>query len=223
MFPERIPSKKDARIHSLNVLTLKFAQPQSLKFLAIGHKVNGSDDITQILLKWRDGDNAALEELMPLVHDELRHLAVRYLRRERANHTLQPTALVNEAYMRLVGQQKVEWQSRAQFYGLASTLMRHILVDYARKNLTEKRGGDPHRISLDSTNRTTLDPQIEFLAVHEALERLAVFDPQKSRIVELRFFGGLSIAETAEVLKIGHASVERDWTLAKAWLRRELE
>jgi len=137
-------------------------------------------------VKWRDGDNAALEELMPLVHDELRRLAVRYLRHERANHTLQPTALVNEAYMRLVGQQKVEWQSRAQFYGLASTLMRHILVDYARKTRPRSEVGT-HRVSLESTNQTALDPQIEFLAVHEALERLATFDLQKSRIVELRF------------------------------------
>ena len=124
---------------------------------------------------------------------------------------------------RLVGQQKVEWQSRAQFYGLASTLMRHILVDYARKNQTAKRGGDLHRISLESANQIALDPQIEFLAIHEALERLAAFDLQKSRIVELRFFGGLSINEIAEVLKIGHATVERDWKLARAWLRRELE
>ena len=187
------------------------------------HKLDGSEDITQILMKWSDGDNAALEELLPLVRDELHRLAVRHLRHERANHTLQPTALVNEAYMRLVGQQKVEWQSRAQFYGLASTLMRHILVDYARKNQTAKRGGDLHRISLESANQIALDPQIEFLAIHEALERLAAFDLQKSRIVELRFFGGLSINEIAEVLKIGHATVERDWKLARAWLRRELE
>jgi len=223
VFPERIPSKKNARIHSLNVPTLNLLSRSLSNSLANGLKVDGSDDITQILLKWRDGDNAALEELMPLVHDELRRLAVRYLRHERANHTLQPTALVNEAYMRLVGQQKVEWQSRAQFYGLASTLMRHILVDYARKNQTAKRGGDLHRVSLESTNQTALDPQIEFLAVHEALERLATFDLQKSRIVELRFFGGLSIDEIAEVLRIGHATVERDWKLARAWLRRELE
>ena len=190
--------------------------------LANGHKVDGSDDITQILLKWSEGDNAALEELMPLVHDELRCLAVRYLRHERANHTLQPTALVNEVYMRLVDQQKLEWQSRAQFFGLAARLMRNILVDYARKHQTAKRGGEFHRVSLDA-NQTGDIPQIDFLALHEALERLATFDLQKSRIVELRFFGGLSIAETAKVLKIGHASVERDWTLARAWLRRELE
>jgi RNA polymerase sigma factor (TIGR02999 family) len=188
----------------------------------MGTKVDGSDDITQILLKWSDGDNAALEELMPLVHDELRRLAVRYLRHERANHTLQPTALVNEAYMRLVDQQKVEWQSRAQFFGLAATLMRNILVDYARKHHTAKRGGELQRVSLDANQAGDI-PQIDFLALHEALERLARFDLQKSRIVELRFFGGLSIEETAEVLKIGHATVERDWKLARAWLRRELE
>src|SRR5439155_26340632 len=123
---------------------------QSLNFPVTAHKLDGSEDITQILMKWSDGDNAALEELLPLVRDELHRLAVRHLRHERANHTLQPTGLVNEAYMRLVGQQKVEWQSRAQFYGLASTLMRHILVDYARKNQTAKRGGDLHRISLES-------------------------------------------------------------------------
>jgi RNA polymerase sigma factor (TIGR02999 family) len=184
--------------------------------------VDGSDDITQILLKWSDGDNAALEELMPLVHDELRRLAVRYLRHERANHTLQPTALVNEAYMRLVDQQKVEWQSRAQFFGLAARLMRNILVDYARKHSTSKRGGDFQRVSLDA-NQAAVLPQVDFLALHEALAGLATFDLQKSQIVELRFFGGLSIDETAEVLNIGHATVERDWKLARAWLRRELE
>src|SRR5207244_8923434 len=133
------------------------------------------------LLKWSDGDNAALEELLPLVQDELRRLAVRHLRHERANHTLQPTALVNEAYMRLVGQQKVEWQSRAQFYGLASTLMRHILVDYARKNQAAKRGGDAQRISLENINEAVLDPQIEFLAVNASLEPLVIFDHQKPR------------------------------------------
>lgn len=184
--------------------------------------MDGSNDITRILLKWSEGDSAALEQLMPLVYDELRRLAVKYLRHERANHTLQPTALVNEAYMRLVDQQKVEWQSRAQFFGLAARLMRNILVDHARSRQTAKRGGELQRVSFDS-NQAAGTPQIEFLAVHEALERLATFDPQKSQIVELRFFGGLSIEQTAEVLKIGHATVERDWKLARAWLRRELE
>jgi len=189
---------------------------------AAEHTVDGSKDITQILLKWSDGDNSALEELMPLVYDELRRLAVRYLRHERANHTLQPTALVNEAYLRLVDQQKVEWQGRAQFFGLAARLMRNILVDHARSRQTAKRGGENYQVSFDS-NQTGVKPQLEFLAVHEALERLAMFDPQKARIVELRFFGGLSIEETSEVLHIGHATVERDWKLARAWLRRELE
>jgi RNA polymerase sigma factor (TIGR02999 family) len=197
-------------------------RPGLSKSLIFGQKVDGSHDITQILLKWSDGDSAALEELLPLVQDELRRLAVRYLKHERENHTLQPTALVNEAYMRLVDRQKVEWQSRAQFFGLAATLMRNILVDHARKRQTAKRGGELHQVSFDS-NQGQISAQVEFLAVHEALERLATFDLQKSRIVELRFFGGLSIAETGEVLKIGHATVERDWKLARAWLRRELE
>ncbi len=181
------------------------------------------ESITDLLLKWSGGDATALEQLMPLVYDELRRLAVRYLRREHEQHSLQPTALVNEAYLRLVNQQKVEWQSRAQFYGLAALLMRNILVDHARNRQAAKRGGHQFQVSFDSNNQVSLDPEIKFLAVHEALEHLATFDEQKSRIVELRFFGGLSIAETAEVMGIGHATVERDWKLARAWLRRELE
>jgi RNA polymerase sigma-70 factor (ECF subfamily) len=181
------------------------------------------ESITDLLLKWSGGDAAALEQLMPLVYNELRRLAVRYLRRERPNHSLQPTALVNEAYLRLVDQQEVEWQSRAQFYGLAARLMRNILVDHARSRQAAKRGGEQFRVSFDSGHQGSVDPEVEFLAVHEALERLATFDEQKSRIVELRFFGGLSIEETAEVIGIGHATVERDWKLARAWLRRELE
>jgi RNA polymerase sigma factor (TIGR02999 family) len=186
-------------------------------------KVGGFEGITELLLKWSEGETSALEQLMPLVYHELRRLAVRYLRHERANHTLQPTALVNEAYMRLVDQHKVDWQNRAQFFGFAAKLMRNILVDHARSRQTAKRGGQQFRVSLDNDKQAGVKPEIEFIAVHEALERLATFDPQKSRIVELRFFGGLSIEETAEVLKIGHATVERDWKLAKAWLKRELE
>lgn len=179
--------------------------------------------ITELLLKWSGGDPTALEQLMPLVYDELRRLAVRYLRRERENHSLQATALVNEAYLRLVDQQKVEWQSRAQFYGLAARLMRNILVDHARSRQAAKRGGQQFQVSFDNDRQGRPDPEIEFLAVHEALERLATFDAQKVQIIELRFFGGLSIEETAEVLGIGHATVERDWNLARAWLRRELD
>jgi RNA polymerase sigma factor (TIGR02999 family) len=180
------------------------------------------ESITDLLLKWSGGDATALEQLMPLVYDELRRLAGRYLRRERDNHSLQPTALVNEAYLRLVDQ-KVEWQSRAQFYGLAARVMRNILVDHARSRQAAKRGGEQFRVSFDSDRQGSTDSGIKFLAVHEALERLAIFDAQKAQIVELRFFGGLSIEETAEVLGIGHATVERDWKLARAWLRRELE
>jgi len=181
------------------------------------------ESITDLLLKWSGGDTTALEQLMPLVYDELRRLAVRYLRRERDNHSLQPTALVNEAYLRLVDQQKVEWQSRAQFYGLAARVMRNILVDHARSRQAAKRGGEQFRVSFDGDQQGIIVPEIKFLAVHEALERLTIFDAQKAQIVELRFFGGLSIEETAEVLGIGHATVERDWKLARAWLRLQLE
>ena len=181
------------------------------------------ENITDLLLKWSGGDATALEQLMPLVYDELRRLAVRYLRRERDNHSLQPTALVNEAYLRLVDQQKVEWQSRAQFYGLAARVMRNILVDHARSRQAAKRGGEQFRVPFDGDQQVSVNPEIKFLAVHEALERLTTFDAQKAQIVELRFFGGLSIEETAEVLGIGHATVERDWKLARAWLRLQLE
>jgi RNA polymerase sigma factor (TIGR02999 family) len=174
------------------------------------------DGITQLLLKWREGDSSARENLMPLVYDELRRLASAYLRRERANHTLQPTALVNEAYLRLVDQQKVEWQNRAQF------LMRNILVDHARSDQAAKRGGRNFSISLSRADRVSEKPEIDLVALHEALERLAANDQQKGHIVELRFFGGLTIEETAEVLEISHATVERDWKMARAWLRCEL-
>ena len=178
--------------------------------------------ITQLLLKWSGGDSSAREELMPLVYDELRRLASKYLHRERINHTLQPTALVNEAYLRLVDQQKVEWRNRAQFFGLAARLMRNILVDHARSHQAAKRGGQQYNVSLSRADRVFEKPEIDLVALHEALDRLAAHDPQKSRIVELRFFGGLTIDETAEVLDISHATVERDWKMARAWLRSEL-
>ena len=161
---------------------------------------------------------------MPLVHSELRRLAGNYLRRERVGHTLQPTALVNEAYLRLVDQRKANWQNRAQFYGIAAQLMRRILVDHARQHNAAKRGGsDQQRLSITSAEALSDKPDLDLLALHEALEELAVVDPQQSRIVELKFFGGLSIEETAEVLNLGHATVERDWKMARAWLRRKLE
>ena len=181
------------------------------------------EGVTQLLKDWNGGDQEALDKLMPLVYAELRRLANNYLRRERANHTLQPTALVNEAYMRLVDQKNARWQNRAQFFGVAAQLMRRILVDHARLHQALKRGGsDQERLSLTNVERVADKPDIDLLALHEALNELAEVDPQQSRIVELKFFGGLSIEETAEVLGIGHATVERDWKMARAWLRSKL-
>jgi RNA polymerase sigma factor (TIGR02999 family) len=182
------------------------------------------ESITQLLAKWSTGDQSALEELMPLVYNELRRLASAYLRRERAGHTLQPTALVNEAYLKLVDQKNARWQNRAQFYGIAAQLMRRILVDHARLKYAEKRGGaEQQRLSITSAEILATKPDLDLLALNEALDELTAMDPQQGRIVELKFFGGLSIEETAEVLGIGHATVERDWKMARAWLRRKLE
>jgi RNA polymerase sigma factor (TIGR02999 family) len=182
------------------------------------------DGITELLIDWGQGDQLALEKLMPLVYDELRRLANNYLRREPAGHTLQPTALVNEAYLKLVGQRKVNWQNRAHFFAISAKLMRRILVDHARQRQAVKRGGsDQQRLSITSAETIVKQPAIDLLALNEALDELAQMDPQQGRIVELKFFGGLSIEETAEVLSISHATVERDWKLARAWLRRQLE
>lgn len=185
--------------------------------------MQSSEGITQLLVDWSKGDQAALEKLMPLVYDELRRLASNYLRRERASHTLQPTALVNEAYLKLVDQRHAKWQNRAQFFGISAQLMRRILVDHARQHQAAKRGGSKQqRLSITSAERVAKQPQIDLLALNEALDELTVMDPQQAQIVELKFFGGLSIEETAEVLGISHATVERDWKMARAWLRRQL-
>jgi RNA polymerase sigma factor (TIGR02999 family) len=182
------------------------------------------EGITQLLVDWSNGDQKALDKLMPLVYRELRRLASNYLRRERPGHTLQPTALVNEAYLKLIDQKSARWQNRAQFFGVAAQLMRRILVDHARAHQADKRGGsDQQRLSITSAERLVQQPEVDLLALHEALEELATLDPQQERIVELRFFGGLSIEETAEVLGVGHATIERDWKMARAWLRRKLE
>jgi RNA polymerase sigma factor (TIGR02999 family) len=181
------------------------------------------EGVTQLLAEWGGGDRAALDRLLPLVFDELRRLAASYLRRERAGHTLQPTALVNEAYLRLVDQEGAQWQNRAHFFGIAANLMRQILVDHARQRSADKRGGSQlQRLSLTQAERLVKQEELDVLALNEALERLAEFDPQQTRIVELKFFGGLTIEETAEVLGVSHATVEREWKLARAWLRREL-
>ena len=182
------------------------------------------ESITQLLVDWSYGDQKALDRLMPLVYSELHRLASNYLRRERRSHTLQPTALVNEAYLKLIVQKNAKWQHRAQFYGVAAQLMRRILVDHARQHQAAKRGGsDQQRLSITSAEGLVQQPEVDLLALNEALEELSTLDPQQERIVELRFFGGLSIEETAEVLGIGHATVERDWKMARAWLRRKLE
>jgi RNA polymerase sigma factor (TIGR02999 family) len=189
-----------------------------------GQSMQRPEGITQLLVRWNGGDTTALDELMPLVQSELRRLAGNYLRRERPGHTLQPTALVNEAYLRLIDQKKANWQNRAQFYGIAAQLMRRILVDHARQHNAAKRGGsDQQRLSITSAHDVSDKPNLDLLALHEALEELATVDPQQSRIVELKFFGGLSIEETAEVMKLGHATIERDWKMARAWLRLKLE
>jgi RNA polymerase sigma factor (TIGR02999 family) len=183
-----------------------------------------SEDVTQLLVRWSAGDSAALEKLMPLVYSELRRLARNYLRRERQSHTLQPTALVNEAYLKLIDQRNARWQNRAQFYGVAAQMMRRILVDHARQHQAAKRGGSSQQqVSITAAGQLGEKPDLDLLALHEALKELKTFDPQQERIVELKFFGGLSIDETAEVMGIGHATVERDWKMARAWLRRKLQ
>ena len=178
--------------------------------------------ITELLGRWSRGDEEALDQLMPLVYGELRRLAGAYLRRERQQHTLQPTALVNEAYLKLVRQRNMPWQNRAQFFGVAAQLMRRILVDHARANYASKRGGHQVYVSLKNVGPSETQVEADVLALHDVLNRLAEIDPDQTRIVELRFFGGLTIEETAEVMQISHSTVEREWKLAKAWLKREL-
>lgn len=186
--------------------------------------MHSSEGITQLLVEWGKGDQAALEKLMPLVYSELRRLASNYLRRERAEHTLQPTALVNEAYLKLIDQHNAKWQNRAHFFGISAQLMRRILVDHARQYGAQKRGGsEKQRISITNVENLARESELDLLALNEALEELTRMDEQQGRIVEMKFFGGLSIDEIAEVLGIGHATVERDWKMARAWLRRQLE
>jgi RNA polymerase sigma factor (TIGR02999 family) len=179
-------------------------------------------EITQLLVKARKGDRQAESALVPLVYDELRRLARRYMRHERPDHTLQPTALVNEAYLRLVEQREITWQNRAHFFGVAAQLMRRILVDHARARLAQKRGGAQQEISLDVAIAFFPAQSEQFLALNEALDRLSQLDPRQVRIVELKFFGGLTDEEVAEVLAISPRTVKRDWGVARAWLFREL-
>ena len=181
-----------------------------------------SQEITQLLLAWSDGDQAALEKLTPLVYAELRRLAKGYMFGERPGHTLQTTALINEAYMRLIDWKNVRWQGRAHFFGVAAQVMRRILVDFARARHYAKRGGAAQQVSLDEAVTIHEDRSAELIALDEALKSLAEIDPRKSQIVELRFFGGLNAKETAEALKVSQRTVEREWNSARAWLYREL-
>jgi RNA polymerase sigma factor (TIGR02999 family) len=184
--------------------------------------MNTSTEVTQLLCLWSGGDRAALESLMDVVYPELRHLAHAYLRRERPGHTLQSTALVHEAYLRLIDQKSVTWQNRAHFFGIAAHMMRRILVDHARGRQASKRGAGISLLTLDEAVAGSSPRALDLLALDQALESLARIDPQQSRIVELRFFAGLSIEETAEVQKISSATVKREWAIAKAWLYREM-
>lgn len=186
------------------------------------HMVTPPHEVTQLLQDWRNGDKAALEKLTPLVYDELRRLANRYLRGERKNHTLQGTALVHEAYMKMVGYTDLEWQSRAHFFGVAARVMRQILIDHARKHQAGKRGGGKPDLSLDETAVFSTERAASLVALDYALDSLAKIDPLKSRIIELRYFGGLSIDEISEVETVSVATVRRHMRMAETWLRREM-
>ena len=180
-------------------------------------------EVTKLLAELSQGKDEAASRLIPLVYSELRRLAAGYMRRERPDHTLQPTALVHEAYMKLLQQRSVEWQSRAHFYGIAAQIMRRILVDHARAHLRDKRGSGQTPVVLDETVMFAPEHSHDLLKLDEALERLVQLDPRQSKIVELRFFGGLTVEETAELLEISPKTVKRDWSMAKAWLHGELK
>jgi len=210
----QVVSSNDADTHEHAVGSMPASsQPQSPDPL----------DVTALLLAWAGGDRAALDALLPALYADLHAQATRALRREADGHTLQPTALVNEAYLRLVDQRRVPVDSRSQFFGIAARVMRQILVDHARTRSAAKRGGSMEPVTLTDSVAATDLPMVEILAVHEALERLELLDPQQARLVELRYFVGLTIAETAAALGMSPATVKRDWLAASAWLRRELE
>jgi len=180
------------------------------------------DEVSRLILDWSLGDRSALDKLMPLVYGELRRIAHHYMRHEHPGHTLQTTALVDEAYLRLVNQTHTQWSSRTQFFAIASRLMRRILVDHARSHLYAKRGGGARTVALDEVAVLSPERGADLIALDDALERLSSIDPRKARIVELRYFGGLSVDETAEILGVSGITVKRDWLVAKAWLRREI-
>ncbi len=181
----------------------------------------GGEDVSALLRAWSEGDQRALERLTPIVYNELHGIARRCMRRERPGHSLQTSALVNEAYMRLVDYRRMQWQDRAHFFAVSAQLMRRILVDYARRH-NLKRGGGVHHMSLDDVAAEVSDQDVDLVSLDTALTRLGQLDPRKARVIEMRFFGGLSVEETVEVLKISIVTVKRDWRTARAWLHREL-
>ena len=185
-------------------------------------RTHSPEEITRLLVAWSDGDESALAELTPLVYEELHRLAHHYMSHERDGHTLQSTALVNEAYVRLIDWKNVRWQNRAHFFAVSAQLMRRILVDFARARGYQKRGGGTHTVALDEAALVGTEKGADLVALDEALGSLAELDERQSKVVELRFFGGLSLEETAEVLKVSTGTVRRDWSLARAWLHREL-
>jgi RNA polymerase sigma factor (TIGR02999 family) len=184
---------------------------------------NPTENVTRLLIELSKGDRGAVDLLLPVIYDELRKLAANYLRRERPDHTLQPTALVHEAYLRLVDQTRVNWQNRAHFFGVAAQIMRRLLVDHARKHNAEKRGQDFQKLSLDENIDRAVERSTELIALDDALRAFAEFDEQKARMVELRYFGGLSIEETADVLGVTPTTIKRHWRFAKAWLHGEMQ
>ncbi len=184
--------------------------------------VRSAHDVTQLLQAWSDGDQAALEKLVPLVYGELHRLAKRYMARERPGHTLQTTALVNEAYFKLIDSNHMNWRNRTHFFAVAAQLMRRILIDHARSRRSLKRGVEPAAVSLDEAPVVSQEPPADLVALDDALNALAAIDPRKSQVVQLRFFGGLSVEQTAEVLKVSADTVMSDWKLAKIWLLHEL-
>jgi RNA polymerase sigma factor (TIGR02999 family) len=184
--------------------------------------VTAGENLTELLRDWRAGDRAALDRLTPIVYDEIRRIAHRYMDRERQGHTLQTTALINEAYLRLLGQQHLDWNSRNHFFAVVAQVMRHVLIDHARNLLSLKRGGDAQRVSIDEITVMSSERAGELVALDEALQGLARLDARKARVVELRYFGGFSLEETAAVLEISLMTVRRDWQAARAWLYREM-
>jgi RNA polymerase sigma-70 factor (ECF subfamily) len=209
------PVPKDGKIRGI-------LSRQSWPYQRLNMTTPAPEEVSQLLQEWSNGDQAALDKVMPVVYQELRRLAHHYMQKERVDHTLQTTALVNEAYMRLVDYKRMRWQSRAHFFAVAAQVMRRILVENARSRNFAKRGGGTQKVSLDETAVVSTGRSAEVIAVDEALTELESWDPRKGKIVELRFFGGLSIEETAEVLKVSPTTVQREWRSAKAWLYRAI-